>query len=990
MDRYSTIRGTIASGAEMRLAESDGLAAFLQSQGALDANSVLQIVDSQLRGFDRLAGYETEMQNQKPVAVRYAPMHLYKMRGMEQIRPFCALSVNGVENREDRISQYSQTFIFSHQQALQGKDGYNYLDMLFGTELLSWKTLELYRKGQARLDCDSPLKEITPRIDARDLIVTLKIVEAIYKKKNVVIQIEPNLSFNDRAMSLLAGIYSLLHPRLAIEVGYATYQRAADITKIVERNSIRIFVLPAGEPLGQMPDSFLILDMAKSQPPIQKTPLTETLAQWVQIPWEQRQIAMQNLFREDRNYQDEELFVQKSAECFNAMRSVERWNRDSSKNGTFSSVEELYAEYNAQPGQYVPWFEQMFRDKIGMLIGKQSTIDKLNAQTAVKLLTATGEEQQNVRKMYLFGRKFGNVDVGELCRLVSANQKLEDEKAHAAEVNRLNADLENEKRSAAETLLRAKTEMAAALAAERENTYKAVENGHIAVAEEKKFAAAALAAERENTRKAIADGKAAVDAANAGAEKALVQEREIAERALEAEKANTRRAVEDGEAAVAAEREKTAAAQQEKVQLRAKAIAALDEEKKRTTEARAALEQEQELHRQTREKAQALVDQNKSLQRTLSRERKNVEDLNADLANIRQERDAARAKISEAENQTSLALNAKNAMQKEQQLALAKAAETEQRLDNYKRGKYNKKLIAIAGIAGLLAGALVVGIIWLCVFLQGKNEDSFALPPAETVATSETTKATTETQTVETTREPQIPTTETTAPVVNERIDFSAFAQLTMQVPALKKVEMRNLEPWIPETFPQESGYQILALLTTAENVTEDAGAVDVPYALLIQRDAATGDVSGALDNIPADLKISTEQYTLLAFGDENMQCAAIEAFDCLFPDEMPIDIKWGSNFSLDLSDLVLELLDEADWWRKLDVFSLDAQNVNPLVAIEGITQQPVLCLCSGGQWVYVYDCTDTTEQASRLCALAESEGYHFAQQGDFVGLAVT
>ena len=148
--------------------------------------------------------------------------------------------------------------------------------------------------------------------------------------------------------------------------------------------------------------------------------------------------------------------------------------------------------------------------------------------------------------------------------------------------------------------------------------------------------------------------------------------------------------------------------------------------------------------------------------------------------------------------------------------------------------------------------------------------------------------------------------------------------------------------------------------------------------------------MSGALDNIPADLKISTEQYTLLAFGDENMQCAAIEAFDCLFPDEMPIDIKWGSNFSLDLSDLVLELLDEADWWRKLDIFSLDAQNVNPLVAIEGITQQPVLCLCSGGQWVYVYDCTDTTEQASRLCALAESEGYHFAQQGDFVGLAVT
>ena len=201
---------------------------------------------------------------------------------------------------------------------------------------------------------------------------------------------------------------------------------------------------------------------------------------------------------------------------------------------------------------------------------------------------------------------------------------------------------------------------------------------------------------------------------------------------------------------------------------------------------------------------------------------------------------------------------------------------------------------------------------------------------------------------------------------------------------------MDNLEPWIPEAFPQEDGYQVLALLTTAENVTEDAEAVDVPYALLIQRDAATEDASDALDNIPADLEISTEQYVLLAFGDENMQCAAIKAFDCLFPDETPIDIKWDSNCALDLNDLVRKLLDDADWWRKLDGFSLDAQDVNPLEGAGDLIQQPALCLCSNGQWVYVYDCTDNAEQASGLSALAELEGYHFAQQGNFVGLAVT
>ncbi len=983
MDRYSTIRGTIASGAEMRLAESDGLSEFLQSQGALDANSVLQVVDTQLRGFERLAGYETEMQNQKPVAVRYAPMHLYKMRGMERIRPFCALSVNGVENREDRVSQYSQTFIFSHQQALQGKDGYNYLDMLFGTELLSWKALELYRKGQVSLECDSPLRKVTPRIEVHDLTMVLKAVEAIYQRKNVVIRLEPDISFNDRAMSLLPGIYSLLQPRLAVEVGYATYQPTADIAKIVERNSIRIFVLPAGESLSQIPDSFLILDMAKAPVPIQKTPLMETLVKWVQIPWEQRQSAMQNLLKEERDYQDAELFVQKSTEFFNAMRSVERWNHDSSKNGTISSIEELYAEYEAYPGHDVPWFEQMFREKIGKLIGKQSTIDKLNAQTALKLLTTTGEEQQHARKMYLFGRKFGNVDVGELCQLVCAHQKSEDDKAHAVEVAALNADLEKVKETAAATLLQVKAEAAAALAVEQENTRKAVETGKVAVAAEQEKAAAALSAEQENTRKAVADGIAAVNAANASAAEALAREQEAARIAVEVEKANTRKAVEDGEAAVAAEKEKTATVQQEKAQMRAKAIAALNEEKNRTQEAYAALEQEKELHRQTKENAQTLAEQNKSLQQSLRLEQKNTADLNLILGNTRRERDAALARISKAESLASQALEAKKAMQREQEAALMTAAEAKQELDNYKRGKYNKKLIATGGIAGLLAGALIIGALWLCTSLLGKDGDPVITPPTETVT------ATVETEPVETTQKTQIPAIETEPPVMNNRIDSGVLSLLPTQVSTLKTVKMDSLKSWIPEALPQEGGDRVLALLTTAEALPEDAEASNFPYALLVERNDAEESAPGALDDIPADLKLSTEQYVLMVFGDESMQYAAIQAFDYLIPEETPTAIKWGSNYALDLNGLVLEALEDANWWRRLDSFSLQAPETDSAAAPADIIQQPALYLCCNEHWVYVYDCTEAPELISELKTLAETETYRVVQQGAFVAVAV-
>ena len=1034
MDRYSTIRGTIASGAEMRLAESDGLSAFLQSLGALDANSVLQVVDSQLRGFERLTGYETEKQNQKPVAIRYAPMHLYKMRGMEKVRPFCALSVSGVENREDRISQYSQTFIFSHEQALRGTDGYNYLDMLLGTELLSWKTLELYRNKQASLECDSPLRKIIPKIAAHDLIVTLKTVEAIYQKKNVVIQLEPNFSFNDRALSLLAGIYSLLPPRLAVEVGYATYQRAADIPKIVERNSIRIFVLPAGESVGQLPDSFLLLDLATTPTPVKKTPLMETLVKWVQFPWERRQSAMQELFKDEREYQDETIFVQKSTACFDAIRSAEQWSRDTSKNGTISSLEELYAEYEAYQSQYVPWFDEMFRNRITALLKAPNTLDHLNAQAAEKLRTAVKEEQPQMRKVYLFGQKFGKVDINTLCNLVSEHQKSKDDIERALDKKNAEAALATERENTRKEV-EAKN---AAVAAEKENTRKAIEAGN-----------AAVAAEKENTRKAEEAGKAAEEAAKTKAAIELAQERESFRAALEAEKANTIREKENGEAAVAAERQRAAdavaaeqentrkaveaaktkaaielaqeresyraaleaekantikakedgeaavaAVQQEKDALYAKASAAYKELQKHDSEVSIALQQEQQLHRQADEKAQTLGAEKESLQQALSRERKNAEILNQNLAKTIHERDAAQSKISAAEDAAQRAYKEKDAMYERQQSALAAADDAKEKLDNYKRGKYNTRLIATGGIAGLLVGALIVGGVWLCVSLFGSSKNSTP-SPAPTTATVPATMATeipettVETKPVETTQETQVPTTETTQPATNPSINAAALSQLPDQVSSIKTVKTDDLESWIPEPLSQEGTYQPLALLTTAESVPENAeDAAVFSYALLVQQNHAEG-TPDSTDSFSADLTLSDEQYILFVFGDEDMQHAAFEVFDVLIPDETQISVTWGGQRTLNLNSLVVELLNDSDWWRQLNVFSTTVQEQNPAKALGNITHSPVLYLDCSGQYVYIYDCKNAPDLLAELTAATESGNCTMVPQGDFIGLAV-
>ena len=976
MDRYSTIRGTIASGAEMRLAESDGLSAFLASLGALDANSVLQVVDSQLRGFEPLTVYETEKYNQRPVAIRYAPMHLYRMRGLERVRPFCALCVSGVENREDRISQYSQTFIFSHEQAVRGTDGYNYLDMLLVKEPLAWQTLDLYRKKQAPLECDSPLDKVFPKIKTNDLIVTLKTVEAIYQKKNVVIQLEPNFSFNERALSLLAGIYSLLPPRLAVEVGYATYQRAADIPKIVERNSIRIFVLPAEESVGQLPDSFLHLDLATTPAPVKKTPLTETLFKWAQFPWERRQSAMQELFKDEREYQDETIFVQKSAACFDAIRSAEHWSRDTSKNGTISSLEELYAEYEAHQSQYVPWFDEMFRNRITALLKAPNTLDHLNAQAAEKLRTAVKEEQPQMRKVYLFGQKFGKVDINTLCNLVSEHQKSKDDIERALDRKEAAAALAAEQ----ENTRKAVEAGNAAVAAEKENTRKAEEYGKAAVAAERQRAADAVAAEQENTRKAVeaAKTKAAIE---------LAQERESYRAALEAEKANTIRAKEDGEAAVAA-------VQQEKDALYAKASAAYKELQKHDSEVGIALQQEQQLHRQADEKAQALGAEKESLQQALSRERKNAEILNQNLAKTIHERDAAQSKIAAAEDAAQRAYKEKDAMYERQQSALAAADDAKEKLDNYKRGKYNTRLIATGGIAGLLVGALIVGGVWLCVSLFGSSKNSTP-SPVPTTATVPATMATeipettVETEPIETTQETQVPTTEATQPATNPPIDAAALSQLPDQVSSIKTVKTDDLESWIPESLSREGTYQPLALLTTAESVPENAeDAAGFSYALLVQQNHAetTPDSS---DSFSANLTLSDEQYILFVFGDENMQHAAFEVFDVLIPDETQISVTWGGQRTLNLNSLVVELLNDSDWWRQLNVFSTTVQEQTPAKALGNITHSPVLYLDCSGQYVYIYDCKNAPDLLAELTAATESGNCTMVPQGDFIGLAV-
>ena len=111
MNRYSMLWGTSPSGEYRLLWSSRGMADFLGSLGATDRGKTADTTQNILRAFGDFPDYPAQPSDDKPVAIHYAPMHLYKLPEFPaELKPFCALSVTGAENRPGgRNSTYSQT-----------------------------------------------------------------------------------------------------------------------------------------------------------------------------------------------------------------------------------------------------------------------------------------------------------------------------------------------------------------------------------------------------------------------------------------------------------------------------------------------------------------------------------------------------------------------------------------------------------------------------------------------------------------------------------------------------------------------------------------------------------------------------------------------------------------------------------------------------------------------------------------------------------------
>ena len=437
MNRYSMLWGTSPSGEYRLLWSSRGMADFLGSLGATDRGKTADTTQNILRAFGDFPDYPAQPSDDKPVAIHYAPMHLYKLPEFPaELKPFCALSVTGAENRPGgRNSTYSQTFLFPCE-LMRGKEkGVNALDLLFGTHLLSWQEVKAFRDKTRTPNFDAAPRKVQPEFtDLQTALYAASVLLESRGEKNLILRLEKDRSFNRRALALLAQIYSLLPPRLAVETGFATYHPVEDIAEISRKNSICVFVLPASadiRPLEGGKNILLDLSDEAYRAPLRQTPLTEVLLSWSKLSWEKRCEAYQSLFADAENYQDSNAFLQRSQAFFASLQDCQNWI-SSHGEGTLRSLEDLRRLLADEPSwQQIPWYKELLRAALPGLLPKNVQFSSwLDAAAAQYKLAEDSETKKKAGELYQFGAQFGETDVPGLCDSVSGILK----ERHATEL----------------------------------------------------------------------------------------------------------------------------------------------------------------------------------------------------------------------------------------------------------------------------------------------------------------------------------------------------------------------------------------------------------------------------------------------------------------------------------------------------------------------------------------------------------------------------
>ncbi len=422
MSRYGLFGATDANNKYVKFM-SDGLNTFIESSGATNFGFTVDEITRTATGFTPLPGYVEQPGNEKPVTIRYIPMHLYKLGGtFASMKPIYVLSVNGDEDSR-RAARYHWTVMMDKEELINPPKG-TYLDRIFGIPLMTSRQIKGIREGTTKTDWALSPQNIPTALTKKseDRRAVYAAVDALYREKYVFIKLESGQTFRRRAFEILGEIYSMLQPEFAIEVGFASYQATDGIDSLIGDAGVRIFVFPheIDETKLQRDDAVLIdLDHTENIAKTENEELLRCLEKWVSLDWEDRCDAMRKLFvKPGIDFKSAETFVRISSEFFD--NDFMRWLKlgknvpQAGKITSLAELKDLYDSFAVLKTYGTNWNKTQFRKMLKYLL-PEGDLKIFNcwvrdAQAEVVLAVDEGERKHK-SALAEFGKQFVPDDV---------------------------------------------------------------------------------------------------------------------------------------------------------------------------------------------------------------------------------------------------------------------------------------------------------------------------------------------------------------------------------------------------------------------------------------------------------------------------------------------------------------------------------------------------------------------------------------------------
>lgn len=1001
MGRYGIFKGTNKDGLYTTIGFSDGILNFLSAQGATNATHTLDTICNISGGFTEIPGYLDQPANDYPVAFRYVPMHLSKRSDMPNaIQPMYVVSISGAENKS-RNTNYSCTAIMDRDEVL-GSAKANYLEQILGTPLVTDRMMSDIREKNEAADFSLSPKPLCPVMKPGDRKAVLAAVNAIYEDKKVLIKLERGCSFNLRSMELLRQIYSMMQPRLAIEVGFASYQAPNFIYDLVQEAGIRIFVLPYGVDEGYLSKDFLVLDMNDVEHIAvdEKSDMIKCLKSWYGLSWEKRLEAMTKLFDlPGAGFKDAEKFVEISKELFSG--DFAKWYRMGSnipEAGTITSLQTLYDKYNSFPilKNNVSWLHEMFKQRVNVMLpkGVNLNVHVLELDSEIML-----NAEKNPQKEALLDFGISLMKPAVVKQLPEAAGKKackKQEEITRAECER-SIQAEREDWKVTEEKLHGEI-------SDRKKEITQLNAEHSRQVEELKTEhalsiAAAAAAHEEKCAEIQAQITANYEEKLSGAKKQIEEEKLARQQEVQTLKEEHSRQTEEMKNSFDQEKAAAEAAyQKEYSDLRSQAeqeICRLKEEQKRELDThQQELEQTRERVTQAEREIAQSQQEKSTLKDRVDQLVSKIDELNSkgqDLAARNKELEAKKFSLESElsglkERERMLTTSAKTLQREKEQLqsevdSLSSGEEVKKLKNELQRMNTaleiqqdkGKKVKIIFAVAGFLAALLICGVIFLVSILLGPDDQTTEPEPSlpiETVEPAETNEV--------------IPVEQPNAVLPEE-------PEETPELPAAfnaDEIEWEKVQEEIPEISAVETDSETIKMLTAGCNIPERLTPVavltveengfdayseteDFPMAVILKPDSQENGTQMESTVLPEaeetgaaaaeGLTVQNDKLCMLVIGGKEMQHTALKAFRLVSGDEAvtQFTIPSGEQMIGDVSGLQNKLFGNAMWLSKIQYVSLNSDELEAARLQLGTETTPAAAIYCDDGVEYVFYLTD-------------------------------